>query len=762
MAFYTLSPIWGAGAQFFDNNGVPLAGGKIYVYFAGTTTPATTYIDPSGLVANTNPIIANAAGRLPNEIWFSTATSYKFVLKTSNDVLLATYDNIPAAPPPPVTNSASSIIYNTGYLVTAGNFTVGATYQIATVGSTNFIAIGASANLTGTVFTATGVGAGNGTAYYTRSVENKLRSFVDVRDFGAVGDGVVDDTIAIQAALTFAGTVNKAVYVPGTAASYKITSTLTMQPKTTLYGDGYGSFINQVSPNISAINSNDACTIRDLRIKVADGANIAFSACVSSINIDSITIKDNFLEPGDLGGCGVYVQNVFQSLIYNNRIYGGKWSSGAGFAATAADILLFSSAPSARHVISGNHCLSNNSQGIFVDALGYDADIIISDNVCVTLDPATCSPSGAWALMPTGGTRRHGIVVGYNSSTVGGPRCIVSNNICRNTRWTGIYKQGSALGAVLITGNLCDLNGYELGNTLSGGIYFVQSGYELITGNTVTNFQNTAIITGSITVVAATLSGQISVVTNNFIQNSNGAGICLTTNSTSVEVSNNSLVANVSYDIVVIANPARTDIAGHTITGNRIFRNINSTAPSIYIDTQSSIKTLSVKNNDIQGFEAATVRDANSGIYIRQIPSFTTPVTEIVGNKIRNFYYGVYGSTYYNGGRMASLIYENNLFQDCSVGFALSSTTNTNTAPLVNNQFVNVTSPVSSPIGFAVGYIVQRLGDTFIRQSTASPTLGSWAVGDRSMNSTPAVGQPKAWVCTVAGTPGTWVSEGNL
>lgn len=44
----------------------------------------------------------------------------------------------------------------------------------------------------------------------------------------------------------------------------------------------------------------------------------------------------------------------------------------------------------------------------------------------------------------------------------------------------------------------------------------------------------------------------------------------------------------------------------------------------------------------------------------------------------------------------------------------------------------------------------------------AAPTTLTWAVGDRVVNSVPAVGQPKAWVCTVAGTPGTWVSEGNL
>lgn len=46
--------------------------------------------------------------------------------------------------------------------------------------------------------------------------------------------------------------------------------------------------------------------------------------------------------------------------------------------------------------------------------------------------------------------------------------------------------------------------------------------------------------------------------------------------------------------------------------------------------------------------------------------------------------------------------------------------------------------------------------------ASAAPVNGTWKVGDRVFNSAPVVGQPKSWVCTVAGTPGTWVSEGNL
>lgn len=48
--------------------------------------------------------------------------------------------------------------------VAAGKFVVGTQYRIATIGNTDFTSIGASANTIGTTFTATGVGAGTGTA----------------------------------------------------------------------------------------------------------------------------------------------------------------------------------------------------------------------------------------------------------------------------------------------------------------------------------------------------------------------------------------------------------------------------------------------------------------------------------------------------------------------------------------------------------------------------------------------------------------------
>ena len=94
MSSVYLSAFAGAGWQFFSNTGQPLAGGMIYTYAAGTTAPAATYTSNLGNVANTNPIILDAYGRVPNEIWLTVGSAYKFVLQDASAVQIGTWDNI--------------------------------------------------------------------------------------------------------------------------------------------------------------------------------------------------------------------------------------------------------------------------------------------------------------------------------------------------------------------------------------------------------------------------------------------------------------------------------------------------------------------------------------------------------------------------------------------------------------------------------------------------------------------------------------------
>jgi hypothetical protein len=172
-----------------------LSGGKLYSYVAGTTTLQTTYTNASGSTAHTNPIVLDSAGRVATgEIWLTAGQNYKFVLKTSTEVTIATWDNITGINGTGIVSNAVNVEYDPPF--------------------------------TGSVAT---------------NVQDKLAQYISVKDFGAVGDGVVDDTVAIQAAIDAAmvGTVNNVFFPSGT---YKVSATLTIpnvvDGKAVIYGSG--------------------------------------------------------------------------------------------------------------------------------------------------------------------------------------------------------------------------------------------------------------------------------------------------------------------------------------------------------------------------------------------------------------------------------------------------------------------------------------------------------------------------------------------
>ena len=138
MSSYTLSALAGAGAQWFDDNGNVLSGGKIYTYQAGTTTPAATYADNLGSAVNSNPIVLDASGRVPQEIWFPVGSKFKFVVKTSTDALIGTYDNIPSINDPYSEGNLLSNVTGTNTIAataspTITSYSTGAAYSFVAV-----------------------------------------------------------------------------------------------------------------------------------------------------------------------------------------------------------------------------------------------------------------------------------------------------------------------------------------------------------------------------------------------------------------------------------------------------------------------------------------------------------------------------------------------------------------------------------------------------------------------------------------------------
>jgi hypothetical protein len=333
-----LSPVGGVAAQFFTNDGVPLTGGMLYSYLAGTSTPATTYTSSNGNIAHSNPIVLDSAGRVPTgEIWLTDGINYKFVLKDANDVLIATYDNISGINSnfisftnqqeiqtatagqtvftlttmqyQPGTNSLSVFVdgvnqYGPGaqYAFTETNITV--------ITFVTGLHVGASVKFTTSQQQGAGAVDASQVSYnppfidaVSTNVEAKLSQYVSVMDFGAVGDGSTDDTVAIQSALD----TQKSVFVP--SGEYVVSSTLRLTHDGQMfYGEGDGP--STVEPPETKIVWNGA--LGGTIISVGD--NVA--GCFQNCTIQNMMIDGNSLA---LVGVEGYQMGISAGGAWRNR-----------------------------------------------------------------------------------------------------------------------------------------------------------------------------------------------------------------------------------------------------------------------------------------------------------------------------------------------------------------------------------------------------------------------------------------------------------
>jgi hypothetical protein len=76
----TISPL---ARQQFSVGGVPLAGGLLFTYAAGTNTKLATYTDSSGGTPNANPVVLDSQGYC--DLWLTAGSKYKLVLSPNND-----------------------------------------------------------------------------------------------------------------------------------------------------------------------------------------------------------------------------------------------------------------------------------------------------------------------------------------------------------------------------------------------------------------------------------------------------------------------------------------------------------------------------------------------------------------------------------------------------------------------------------------------------------------------------------------------------
>lgn len=450
MATVYLSPLAGAGWQFFDNSGIPLAGGKIYTYAAGTSTPQETYTSVLGTIQCSNPIVLDATGRTPYEVWLVKGYSYKFVIKDANDVLIGTYDNISGE------NDPTEIL---DMLANTSNNSLGDALI--------------------------GFKQSNSSGFYTnavaRTVNTKFQEILSVKDFGAVGDGTTDDTNAVTNAINAAN--GKSLYFP--SGNYKITSTITMAnlSNMTLFGEPFASKIS-VSSSINLFIINSTCSNI-----VFDGIEFAGA----SISNDGKTAIHTWAAKTILQNCYIHNwTNGFKNSNENandckviNNYFTDIGSSGAGsgngyavyniglrFIVTGNtfnnvarhDVYLSGSSPQ-----GSQYCVVSNNTSIDcgIEAIAlYNTPSYDAVRYCVVANNTIKNNKGSRAI-------------GLDVNTCDN---IVANNTIINAAQYGIYLEGGIVN-----------NSYPNRNTISGNniidagnapIRCLNGGYNVFVGNT--------------------------------------------------------------------------------------------------------------------------------------------------------------------------------------------------------------------------------------------------------------------------------------
>jgi hypothetical protein len=370
-----LSPVGGVAAQFFDNDGNVLSGGKIFTYSAGTNTPAATYTTSAGSIAHSNPIILDSSGRVPSgEIWLTDGINYKFVLNNSSNVLIGTYDNISGINSNFIsftnqqeiaTATAGQTVFNLSITYQPGTNSLsvfvdgvnqygpGAQYAYIetdadTVTFVSGLHVGAQVKFTTTQQQGAGVTNASqvtydpaGTGAVSTNVQAKLRQTVSVEDFGAVGDGVTNDTTAIQAAINSLVSGQTLMF----SKNYKITAALTITNKSRIRLSGKGRVFFSGAPSgdyiFTMVGTIDNLEIDSLTLEGDN--NIAYSQgaignnsgqTISNTSFHDLTIKNinvGISHNANLSG------SYTGGLCYNNYLENIKGTvSGSGYGIQAA------------------------------------------------------------------------------------------------------------------------------------------------------------------------------------------------------------------------------------------------------------------------------------------------------------------------------------------------------------------------------------------------------------------------------------------
>ncbi|MBI1301345.1 MAG: hypothetical protein GC137_06770 [Alphaproteobacteria bacterium] len=161
-------------------------------------------------------------------------------------------------------NRENDLMLKYGDHETPGNVTlpdrgVRANKALGFDGDGNPVAVSLEGSMAAPDFTATGTGAA------TRTSHDKFSDLISIKDFGAVGDGLTDDTVAIQNALA----AHNTVFVP--EGVYLVTGTIRLTARQAMIGAGQSSVIRGNSNSFNIIEVvEDHCALHNFRIEQGD------------------------------------------------------------------------------------------------------------------------------------------------------------------------------------------------------------------------------------------------------------------------------------------------------------------------------------------------------------------------------------------------------------------------------------------------------------------------------------------------------------
>lgn len=425
-ASLTPSPVM----AFFDANGNPLVGGKIYTYAAGTTTPLATYTDYGAGTPNANPVILNSRGEAA--VWCGSALYY-IELKDSLGNLIWTADNV-------------------GGVLTQASFV---TYQATLLGATGSSLVGFIQSGTGAIAT---------------TMQTKARQVFSVFDFmsaAQIADTIartasLDVTSAVAAAITAAAAVGGGeVYFPAGTYGFPSPVTVTSKSNVTLRGAGRDSTILLSTIAAGLIGAGSATVL-------------FFNGC-TNVSVQDITLSGNGTLTTNINtsllaftSCN-YAEFVNSAIINTYRI--GMWIVGTNDFRVAGN--LFLKAGSAEGTYQNEAIASSgtiNRGWIQDNYLRGWGTLLDGNDLVITGNIITGWTYGAGISLNAANTLRP-IVIGNNCSNSSGidvnstypsgiecwaPYAVIQGNVCYFNGSAGISFQGEW---TICTGNICINNG---------------------------------------------------------------------------------------------------------------------------------------------------------------------------------------------------------------------------------------------------------------------------------------------------------------